>query len=102
KSQPEPSMSLIGAIVVQHFDRIGECEKTGIFNSMRKSLGQEYILVVKHLHEAILTDISLADAVDGITELHVICGYGLGDGSGSASYLEKTGGHLLAGPNFRE
>ena len=67
-----------------------------------EALDQQTELVVEHRVEAVLADVAVARAVDGVAEGHVVGRHGLGDGAGGAADAEEPARHLLAGADLGE
>src|SRR5918993_4007840 len=100
KTQTNPAMALIGALVVKYFDGVGKCKETCRFNSVWQALCQQNIFMIKHPDQTFLTNIPVAHAIYSVAELHIVSRHGFRYCPARTANLKKISRHFLASADF--
>ncbi len=101
ESDPHPAMGVRRSEVAFGGHRIGKSKETGFGTAMFiKAFDQESELVIEHGGQAFPAHVALSIAIDGIAELHIVGGDGLGDAPGGPPDSKEPPSDFLTGPDL--
>ena len=96
-------MAVGAAFVAHRGDGVGEGEELGFRPALAgKPFEEEGVFVIEHRQQPLTGNITLARAVDGVADGHVVGGHAFGDGAGRRADPEEPANDFLTGADLRK